>query len=85
MDFNEIFNPDKPKLAAIVIVLLLLFIYFFSQVKIQANCSANNEACRNESALLQLQGAFFITIVAGIPVSIVVYLLVGFLLGRLKG
>ena len=81
MDFNEIFNPNKPKLAAIVVVLLLLFLYFYSQVKISTNCQANDAACRAKAGFLPLQGAFFITIVAGIPVSLVVYLLVGFLLG----
>lgn len=84
MDFNEIFNPNKPKLAAIIVVLLLLFLYFYSQVKISKACAASDETCRHEAVFLPLQGAFFITIVAGIPVSLVVYLLVGFLLGAMS-
>jgi hypothetical protein len=84
MDFNEIFNPNKPKLVAIIAVLFVLFLYFYTQVKIQTNCAAKDEACKSGAAFLSVQGAFFITLIAGIPVSLLVFLLVGFLLGAMN-
>lgn len=79
MGWKKVLRPNLIKIVAAIIVFLLLYFFFTSTIRIIYDCKIGGDVClkevQKETNRIVLQD----TVMVGIPISIIIYIFIGFL------
>jgi len=82
MNWKEYLKPTKGKFITIIVLLIGLYLFFQSTLTIPKLCTIGDDKCVSEIQNMRNQAAFEATIIYGIPLSIIVYIIFGVIKAR---
>jgi len=84
MNWKEVFKPSLAKIIVVVLIFLLLYLYLLSSIRVRYVCSEGGEKCIEETSRVIHQLALRDTLITGIPLSIIAWIIVGLIESEIK-
>jgi len=84
MSLKQILKPTLIKIIVVVLIFLILYFYLLSSIRVSYVCSEGGEKCVEETARVVQQLALHDTLIVGIPLSIIAWIIIGLIESRKK-
>ena len=81
---KEIIKPNLLKIATVIGVLVLLYFFLSFNIKVHYVCTFPGEVCIRETQQAQQTLVMQGTLIVGVPLAVIAYLLIGYLQSRKK-